>query len=97
MIAAPNQARRRCDPMSPAILSFEGLRSLASGRRLAVGLAVMIFVVGLFGLAANVDLLARRREEAQTLNAIHGRILEVADQLTGNLDWDEALARASNT
>ena len=70
---------------------------LFGGQRLwAIGLAVLVFVGGLFGLAANVDVMARHREEAQTLNALHGRILEVGDQVVGNANWDEAVIHASN-
>jgi signal transduction histidine kinase/ActR/RegA family two-component response regulator len=66
------------------------------GLLLAVALAVFIFVGGLFGLAANVDLLAKHREEAQAQNAMRDRVQEVADQVTANTNWDDAVEHASN-
>jgi signal transduction histidine kinase/CheY-like chemotaxis protein len=66
------------------------------GLSLAFALAALAIVGGLIGLGANVDGLARHREEVQAQNALRGRIQEVADQVVGNADWDEALAHASN-
>ncbi len=67
------------------------------GLSLAIALAVLAFVGGLIGLGANVDFLARQREETQAVNALHGRINEVGDQVVGNADWDDAVAHASVT
>ncbi|QUD87751.1 ATP-binding protein [Phenylobacterium montanum] len=66
------------------------------GLSLAVGLAALVFFGGLIGLGANVDRLARHREETQAVNALKGRMQEVGDQVVGNADWDDAVAHASN-
>ena len=59
-------------------------------------LAVLVFVGGLIGLSANVDRLAREREQAQAQNALQERIAEIADAILPTADWDEAVAHTAN-
>ena len=70
-------------------------RLLDPGLAIAIGLSLLTFVGGLIGLAANVDLMARHREESQARNALHDRVQEVADQLDSNTEWDEAVQATS--
>ncbi|MDR3509321.1 MAG: ATP-binding protein [Caulobacteraceae bacterium] len=74
-----------------------GVRRLLGGAPpAALAIALIVFLAGLLGLGANVDYMARQREETQAENALKGRIQEVAIQVTANTEWDDAVENLTN-
>ena len=63
---------------------------------MAICLAAVVSVSALLALGDNVDQLASRRETALALNGMQGRMQEIADQVTANTNWDDAVDHASN-